>query len=157
MKTENKIAIAAVAGVAGFLIWKNWDKIKGMFTKDGEAKKDTTEKPTESGTSSSSELYKSNVMMLQQLLGVSIDGAAGKQTNGKLEYYFCDYLCEFNPEKAFTNGYPSLKKNGMGVVSPKNVIFYIKALQATSTPRQLLLKGLDVQNKLKEFKDKIGL
>jgi hypothetical protein len=157
MKTENKIAIAAAVGVAGFLIWKNWDKIKGMFKKEGEAKKDTTEKPTESGATNTSNLYKSNVMMLQQLLGVSIDGIAGKQTNGKLEYYFCDYLCEFDPEKAFTNGYPSLKKNGMGVVSPINIIFYIKALNTANTPRQLLLKGLNVEQQLKEFKRKLGL
>ena len=161
ISTYNKIVIAAVVGGAGYLIYSNWDKIKKMFDKKAEPKKDEATKQSSgsgaSTTGAADSTYKQSVMLLQELLGVAVDGSAGKQTNGQLEYYFCDFLCQFEPEKAFSNGYPFLKKNGQGVVSPSNVIFYIKALQTGNTPRQLLIKGVNVQQKLKEFKDSIGL
>lgn len=158
MKKQDKIIIAVAVGGAAYLIYNNWDKIKKMFDKKAEPKKDDAKTQTGSSTTTGAadSTYKQSVMLLQELLGVAVDGSAGKQTNGQLEYYFCDFLCQFEPEKAFTNGYPFLKKNGKGVVSPSNVIFYIRALQTGSTPRQSLLKGLNVQQKLKEFKDKIG-
>ena len=164
MKTENKIIIAVAVGGGAFLIWKNWDKISEMFKKKdaadgGEPKKDDTKTQTSTGggTTPIDSVYKSAVMRLQEILGVAVDGDAGKQTNGRLEWYFCDYLCEFNPDKAFNENYPSLRKNGKGKVSPTNVVFYIEALRSTSSPRQSLNKGLDAQAKLREFMAKYGL
>jgi hypothetical protein len=162
MKTENKIIIAVAVGGGAFLIWKNWDKISEMFkkkdaTNGGEPKKDDDVNKGGGSSAPVDSVYSSAVRRLQEILGVAVDGDAGKQTNGRLEWYFCDYLCEFNPDKAFNENYPSLRKNGKGKVSPSNVVFYIEALRSASSPRQSLNKGLDAQAKLKEFMAKYGL
>ena len=157
MKTENKILIAAAIGGAAFLIYSNFDKIKKMFSKDAEPKKDDSKKQTSTDnkntTQNQTSIYPQRVMILQELLGVAVDGQAGKQTNGKLEWYFCDIFCQFNSEKAFADGYPFLKKNGKGVVSPNNVEWYIAILKAKKTPRQNLNLYMDFE----KFKKDLGL
>lgn len=160
MKTENKILIAAAVGGIAFLVYSNWDKIKeklGMNKKDAEPKKDDAKKPSSNTasttTASSVSTYSQRVMKLQEILGVAVDGIAGKQTNGKLEWYFCDILCQFDADKAFTSGYPFLKKNGKGVVNANNVEWYITILSAKKTPRQKLNTYLDFER----FKKDLGL
>jgi hypothetical protein len=150
MEKKKKITIGVAVGVAalaGFLIYQNWDKIKEKLGlnkggDDKDAKKDTDNKQGGGGSSTgggtTQKSYKEKVMDLQSLLGVAIDGIAGKQTNGKLEYYFCDNVCSFNAEKSFNDGYPFLKKYGKGVVSESNVDWYVKMLNDKTTPRQNL-------------------
>jgi hypothetical protein len=162
MKTENKIIIAVAVGGGAFLIWKNWDKISEMFKKKdatdgGEPKKDDDVNKGGGSSAPVDSVYSSSVRRLQEILGVAVDGIAGEQTNGRLEYYFCDFLCEFNPQKALSEKYPFLRKYGKGVVSPTNVVFYIEALRTANSPRQLLIKGVDLQAKFNEFKSKYGL
>jgi hypothetical protein len=161
MKKEYKILIGLAFGGAAFLIYSNWDKIKeklGIDKKDAEPKKDDAKNQTGSGTNTNTSgggysYYQVRVMKLQELLGVAVDGVAGEQTNGKLEWYFCDYLCQFDAKKALASGYPSLKKNGKGVVSPSNVEFYITILSAKKSPRQTLNTYLDFE----KFKKDLGL
>jgi hypothetical protein len=150
MEKKKKITIGVAVGVAalaGFLIYQNWDKIKEKLGlnkggDDSDAKKDTDKNQSGGGSGTgggtTQKSYKEKVMDLQSILGVAIDGIAGKQTNGKLEYYFCDNVCSFNAEKSFNDGYPFLKKYGKGVVSESNVYWYVKMLNDKNTPRQNL-------------------
>ena len=142
MKKGVKIGIAIAAGVLGYFVVTNWDKIKDKLQGKGSGKDDivpdqgdaVSTTPTTNGGPSE---YEQKVSELQGLLGVSIDGKPGKQTNGQLEYMYDVALGALDAEKAFTAGYPNLKKWGYGIVSPSNVKNYIYAVKNAVTPRQL--------------------
>ena len=108
------------------------------------------------GTTPPTPAYSDKVKTLQGLLYADgeqcgVDGDAGKQTNGMLDYWFCDILCEYDKEKAYSNGYPNLKKLGKGKVSPANVDYYIGTMRLGASPRQRLLKYLENQQRAKEL------
>lgn len=149
MEKKKKITIGVAVGVAalaGFLIYQNWDKIKEKLGlnkggDDSDAKKDTDKNQSGGGSGTgggtTQKSYKEKVMDLQSILGVAIDGDAGKQTNGMLDYYWADFGMLFNADKSFADGYTQLKKNGKGVVSASNVDYYISTLNAKKSPRQV--------------------
>ena len=117
---------------------------------------DEKEEGGSGGTTPPSPTYSDKVKTLQALLYADgeqcgVDGDAGKQTNGMLDYWFCDILCEYDKEKAYSNGYPNLKKLGKGKVSPANVDYYIGTMRIGASPRQRLLKYLENQQKAKEM------
>ena len=147
ISTTTKVIIGAAVGGAAYLIYANWDKIKemlGMGEKDAEkVPEKTTEETKEQkgsggGTTTQVDPYKQKVEKLQGLLKIRIDGDAGKQTNGNLDYYWADYPKSLDVEKAKADGFPELKKNGKGVVSPSNIDYYINTFVAKKTPRMLL-------------------
>lgn len=134
---KNLITLAALGGV-GYLLYKKFYKKKSVKAEVIE------EAPTTSSTaqpSTTQNPYKDKVETLQALLKVGIDGNAGKQTNGALENLYSPTPMTFPAETAFQVGYPLLRKNGKGVVSPSNVDFYINALKNKTTPTQLYYKA----------------
>ena len=144
MKKEYKILIGVAVGGAAFLIYNNWDKIKeklGLNKGDLDAKKDTDNNQSGGGSGTgggtTQKSFKEKVMDLQSILGVAIDGDAGKQTNGMLDYYWADFGMVFNADKSLNDGYTQLKKNGKGVVNASNVDYYISTLNAKKSPRQI--------------------
>lgn len=145
MKTSYKVLIGAAVGGAAFLIYKNWDDIKTMFKKkDDTPTGDGGGSGSDSGSGTSSggkTEYQTKVEQLQGLLQVGIDGNAGKQTNGKLDYFWANFGKVFDAEKSYKDGYPELKANGKGVVSPSNIDYYISTLKANKSPRQLYWIG----------------
>ena len=142
MKDRDKIIIAVAVSGGAFLIWKNWDKISEMFkkkdaTEGGEPKKDDdVNKGGGTGDSTQVSSFKQKVMALQELLQVGVDGDAGEQTNGKLDYMWADYGKVFDAKKSNKDGYPELKARGKGVVSADNVDYYINTLKSNKSPRQ---------------------
>lgn len=147
ISTTTKLIIGAAVGGAAYLIYANWDKIKemlGMGEKDAEkVPEKTTEETKEqkgSGGTTTTQVdpYKQKVEKLQGLLKIRIDGDAGKQTNGNLDYYWADYQKPLDVEKAKADGFPELKARGKGVVSPSNIDYYIDTFVAKKTPRMLL-------------------
>jgi hypothetical protein len=94
MKNTKRLIAAAAIGGAGFLIYKNWDKISNMFKKKEEEKPEETGggSGTGSGGGTSGEKtytdYQKKVMKLQGIVGAGVDGAVGKNTNGAVKSYF---------------------------------------------------------------------
>ena len=134
---KNLITLAALGGV-GYFLYKKFYKKKSVTAAVIE------EAPMTSSTaqpSTTQDPYKDKVETLQALLKVGIDGRAGKQTNGALENLYSPTPMTFPAETAFQLGYPLLRKNGKGVVSPSNVDFYINALKDKTTPTQLYYKA----------------
>ncbi len=144
---EKKIIYAVAVGGIGYLIYKNFDKIKSLFKGGIVTTETTTEESgsatgnTTSNTTTQADPYKLKVEALQALLKVGIDGKAGKQTNGALENLYSPTPMTFPAETAFQANYPLLRKNGKGVVTPSNVEFYISALKNKTTPTQLFYKN----------------
>ena len=134
---KNLITLAALGGV-GYFLYKKFYKKKSVNAAVIE------EAPMTSSTaqpSTTQDPYKDKVETLQALLKVGIDGRARKQTNGALENLYSPTPMTFPAETAFQLGYPLLRKNGKGVVSPSNVDFYINALKNKTTPTQLYYKA----------------
>jgi hypothetical protein len=164
MKTINKVVL--IGSGAAALVALAMAVKKARDNKDAIVRTDT---PTEDGgevtptpTPVSKVSYSDKVKTLQSLLSADgeqcgVDGDAGKQTNGMLDYWFCDYLCQYDKEKAYNAGYPNLNKLGKGKVSPSNVDFYIAAMQKGTSPRKKLLVYLDRQQKAKEQFAKLGI
>jgi len=164
---EKKIIYAVAVGGIGYLIYKNFDKIKSLISpreaNTGGALEEATSSSTTtnpntntSKTTTQANPYKQKVELLQELLKVGVDGSAGKQTNGALENLYSPTPMTFPAEVAFKANYPLLRKNGKGVVSPNNVDFYINALQTKTTPTQLFYKNSgsfvqDMKGKLPKF------
>lgn len=145
-KDNTKYALLALLlGVGGYFVYK---KIKDGG--DGDKKeKDVTEedvvlaveqaKQTASGKTFSP--YEIQVMQLQAWLQIAIDGVAGKQTLGKLDYYWAKYGKVLDFEKAKAENYPELRANGYGLLSPDNINKYIANLNAGTSPRQTYWKS----------------
>jgi hypothetical protein len=169
---EKKIIYAVAIGGIGYLIYKNFDKIKSLIkggggSETGSAEEQSTSATTPpttttksntntSNTTTQANPYKQKVETLQALLKVGIDGGAGKQTNGALENLYSPTPMTFPAEVAFQANYPLLRKNGKGVVTANNVDFYINALQTKTTPTQLYYKNQgsfvkDMKGKLPKF------
>lgn len=173
---EKKIIYAVAIGGIGYLIYKNFDKIKSLISpreSGGASNTESAEEQTNSATTpptttttktntnttkptTQSNPFKQKVEMLQELLKVGVDGGAGKQTNGALENLYSPTPMTFPAEVAFQANYPLLRKNGKGVVTANNVDFYINALQTKTTPTQLYYKNQgsfvkDMKNKLPKF------
>lgn len=130
MKNQNKIIIAAAIGGAGFLVYKNWDKISKLF-----GKKDETETPPPPPVSNEiikekpkekvySE-YEQKVMKLQSNIGAGIDGNAGKSENSQTNKLTKEF---------FPNTYAKL-----GRVTPSNIDAYV----ALGTKREVVDKTPD--------------
>lgn len=146
MKNKTKIAIAAGVGLAGFLIYSNWDKIlSALKGKDDETGTGASESAsTEPGKNGEPSEYDSLVRKLQAFLGVGVDGKPGQQTNWKLDGYFYDGVnvqTYDTAQQAAAAGYGNLKRNGKGVVSPDNVKWYIDTLEARKAPSQIRWKA----------------
>lgn len=146
MNNKTKIAIAAGVGLAGFLIYSNWDKIlSALKGKDDETGTGAGESAsTEPGKNGEPSEYDSLVRKLQAFLGVGVDGKPGKQTNWKLDGYFYDGVnvkTYATAQEAAAAGYGNLKRNGKGVVSPDNVKWYIDTLEARKAPSQIRWKA----------------
>lgn len=92
MKNTTRLIAAAAIGGAGYLIYKNWDKISKAFKKKEEKPEETGGSGTGSGGSTGGEKtytdYQKKVMKLQGIVGAGIDGAVGKNTNGAVKAYF---------------------------------------------------------------------
>lgn len=129
MKNQNKIIIAAAIGGAGFLIYKNWDKISKLFGKKEETETPPApasneiikEKPKEKVYSA----YEEKVMKLQSNIGAAIDGNAGKSENSQTNRLTKEF---------FPNTYAKL-----GMVSPSNIDAYV----ALGTKREIVDKTPD--------------
>ena len=134
---KNLITLAALGGI-GYLLYKKFYKKKSV-------KEEVIEEPPMTSStaqpSTTQDPYKDKVEALQALLKVGIDGKPKKQTNGALENLYSPTPMTFPAETAFQLGYPLLRKNGKGVVSPSNVDFYINALKDKTTPTQLYYKA----------------
>lgn len=123
MKNQNKIIIAAAIGGAGFLIYKNWDKISKLFGKKEETETPPPvsneiikEKPKEKVYSA----YEEKVMKLQSNIGAAIDGNAGKSEGSQTNRLTKEF---------FPNTYARL-----GAVSPSNIDAYV----ALGTKREIV-------------------
>jgi hypothetical protein len=133
---KNLITLLAAGGI-GYFLYKKFYKKKSVDAAIEESNvNSSTAQP-----STTQDPYKDKVETLQALLKVGIDGKAGKQTNGALENLYSPVPMTFPAEIAFQTGYPLLRKNGKGVVSPSNVDFYINALKNKTTPTQLYYKA----------------
>jgi hypothetical protein len=93
MKNTKRLIAAAAIGGAGYLIYKNWDKISNMFKKKEEKPEQTGGgSGTGSGSGTGGEKtytdYQKKVMKLQGIVGAGVDGAVGKNTNGAVKSYF---------------------------------------------------------------------
>jgi hypothetical protein len=93
MKNTKRLIAAAAIGGAGYLIYKNWDKISNIFKKKDASLDDkkgtgseTKDTPTDTGKTYSA--YQLKVMKLQGIVGAGVDGAVGKNTNGAVKAYF---------------------------------------------------------------------
>ena len=166
MKTATKRIILVISGLAATTAFAMAVKRRKTDQSEIEPKEQPKEEKKEDGgaggTTPLAKTYSEKIMKLQSLLYAgseqcTVDGQAGKQTNGMLDYWFCDYLCEYDKEKAFTAGYPNLKKLGKGKVSPSNVDYYIAVMQKGTSPRKKLLVYLDRQQKAKEQFAKLGI
>jgi hypothetical protein len=156
MNNTTKILIAGGAGLGAFFLYKFIKKKMDEKNAKGEKSKELDEKLKEveekkddgildakkssapqSKPKQEPSAYEKKVMMLQELLKVGVDGSAGKQTLGQLEYMWADYGLPLNPEQSAKDGYPNLKKNGKGVLSASNIDYYIDTLKASKSPRSL--------------------
>jgi hypothetical protein len=143
MKKGVKIGIAIGAGVLGYLLVTNWDKIMAKLKGDANPKSpdgtnaNSDSSSTEPGENGGPSEYEQKVEELQGILGVAIDGIPGKQTNGKLEELYSVSGESYNPEKAFASNYPNLNKWGKGVIIPANVKWYIEQVKNKWTPKDL--------------------
>lgn len=168
MKTINKVVLI-VSGLAATTALAMAVK-KARDKKAAESETETDEEtggggtptPTPTPTPVTKMSYSDKVKTLQRLLYADgeqcgVDGDAGKQTNGMLDYWFCDYLCEYDKDKAYAAGYPNLKKLGKGKVSPSNVDFYISAMQKGTSPRKKVLVAVEKNEKAKTFYQKLGI
>lgn len=145
---KNIINIAILGG-AGFVIYKNWDKIKKAL-KIGDKTGDQSsldEKVADNapatGTTNipQNDSYKKKVSDLQTLLKIGVDGAVGKQTNGALENLYSSPPLTISSEVSYKANYPYLRKNGKGAVNSSNIDYYIAALTNKTTPNDLYYKN----------------
>ena len=168
MKNVTKRVILVISGLAATTALAMAVKKRKAEQSDIEPKEQPKEETTEKGGGSGggstpmAKTYSEKVMTLQSLLYAGaercdVDGNAGKQTNGMLDYWFCDFLCEYDKDKAFAAGYPNLIKAGKGKISPSNVDYYIAVMQKGTSPRKKLLVYLDRQQKAKEQFAKLGI
>jgi hypothetical protein len=163
MNNTTKILIAGGAGVGAFFLYKFIKKqIDEKNAAELEAEKAAAEakaieeqkkkaEELEKGKTNTSKTrtysaYEKRVMVLQELLKVAVDGDAGQQTNGTLDYWWVsDTSKDSNSMTDVGNrrlsGYKNLKANGKGVVSALNIEYYISTLQANNSPRQLVNKA----------------
>lgn len=148
MNEKNLINLAILGG-AGFLIYKNWDKIKtALKIGNGAGDKASSDEvvgakapATGSTTIPQTDPYKIKVMELQGLLKVGTDGVAGKQTNGALENLYSSPPLTIAAETSFSANYPYLRKNGRGAVSKSNIDYYIDAVKNKLTPNDIYYKN----------------
>jgi hypothetical protein len=116
MKNQNKIIIAAAVGGAGYLIYKNWDKISNLFKKKEEVKPVETKEVVVKDKEKTYTEYQKKVMKLQSNVGASIDGDAGSQTNKLTQAFFPNTFAK------------------LGIVSPANIDAYL----ALGTKREIV-------------------
>jgi hypothetical protein len=148
---EKKIINLAILGGVGYLVYSNWSKIKKTLgiapsLGDSTATEQVADKASATGTTTIPQMdaYGKKVAQLQTLLGssVSVDGKAGKQTNGELEnLYVTPKPLQIPYETSFSVNYPYLRANGKGKVSSSNIDFYISAVKNKTTPVQLYYKN----------------
>lgn len=146
---EKKIINLAILGGVGYLIYSNWSKIKktlGIAPSLGgsSATEQVSDKAPATGTTTIPQMdaYGKKVSELQSLLGASVDGKAGKQTNGELEnLYVTPKPFTIPYETSYSANYPYLRANGKGKVSSTNIDFYIAAVKNKTTPVQLYYKN----------------
>lgn len=156
MNNTTKLIIAGGAGLGAFILYKvikksidekkESEKKRIEEEKQKAAEAEVAKKASEELTKSKEPFsktaiktytpYQKRIMVLQELLGVRIDGDAGTQTNGKLDYYYGTEGGNISNEKRKEQGYLNLLKNGKGVVSGSNIEFYINELKIANTPRQ---------------------
>jgi hypothetical protein len=145
-KDNSKYAVLALLlGVGGYFIYK---KIKdggdGNKPDDAPTEEDVVlavEQAKQAASGQTFSPYQIQVMQLQAWLNIGIDGNAGKQTLGKLDYYWANYGKVLDFDKAKADNYPELRKNGFGLLSPSNISQYIAKLNAGTSPRQTYWKG----------------
>jgi hypothetical protein len=137
--------LALLLGVGGYFIYK---KIKdgGDANKPDDAPTEedvvlAVEQAKQAASGQTFSPYQIQIMQLQAWLNIGIDGVAGKQTLGKLDYYWADYGKGLDFERAKADNYPELRKNGFGLLSPNNISQYIAKLNAGTSPRQTYWKG----------------
>lgn len=139
---DKRILYAVAAGGVGYLVYsliKKKSADKGSDdTQDVDVIQENTSPNKDSGIANA---YTNKVMALQSLLKVGVDGSAGKQTNGALENLFSSPPLTIDANTSFSAGYPYLKKNGKGVVTPSNVDYYIDAVKNKTTPTDLYYKS----------------
>jgi uncharacterized surface anchored protein len=117
MKNTKRLITAAAIGGAGYLIYKNWDKISNMFKKKEEEKPEETGggSGTGSGGGTSGEKtytdYEKKVMKLQGIVGAGIDGNAGRTENSNTNK---------SVKAFFPNSYAKL-----GIVTTANIDAYL--------------------------------
>lgn len=145
MKTQIKGLLIAAGAAGAFLVYKNWDKIMEKLQGDKGNKGGGSEGGNDTSSASKPESgkqvepYAQKVEALQGLLKVAIDGKAGNQTNGTLDFYYDPKRANDQSSHiavAVKSGFANLKQHGRGVVSPDNVDFYIEQLRTAQTPRQ---------------------
>jgi hypothetical protein len=116
MKNTKRLIAAAAIGGAGYLIYKNWDKISNMFKKKEEKPEETGGgSGTGSGGGTSGEKtytdYEKKVMKLQGIVGAGIDGNAGRTENSNTNK---------SVKAFFPNSYAKL-----GIVTSANIDAYL--------------------------------
>lgn len=145
-KDNTKYALLALLlGVGGYFVYKkikdgsDGDKKENDVTEEDVVLQVEQAKQAASGRTYSP--YEIQVMQLQAWLQISIDGVAGKQTLGKLDYYWSKDGKVLDFEKAKAENYPELRANGYGLLSPDNINKYIANLNAGTSPRQMYWKS----------------
>lgn len=123
MKLENVLIIGG-AGYLAYTLFSSLSKKKGGENNDGVAPIPTVKMDT----------YEDKVKAIQTALNLSVDGIAGKKTNGTLEMLWSKPYKVIDFETSFKAGYPNLKKNGKGVLSADNVDYYVDALRNKTYP-----------------------
>ena len=145
-KDNTKYALLALLfGVGGYFVYKKIKGNKGGDTPEGQATEEDVilqvEQAKQANSGKTFSPYEIQVMQLQAWLQIGIDGIAGKQTLGKLDYYWADYPKTLDYDKAKADNYPELRKNGYGLLSPTNISQYIANLNAGTSPRQKYWKS----------------
>lgn len=144
---NDKYAILALLlGVGGYVVYKQYEKNKDKGQGDATPPKEedivlAVEQAKQRQSTQSFTPYQIQVMTLQALLQISIDGNAGKVTLANLDYYFANYNKTLDIEKAKAENYPELRTRGYGLLSSDNISQYISNLMAGTTPRQNFFRG----------------
>lgn len=134
----NKKVVTVVVSAVGLYSLYKYGTQKGWFSAPSLNPNDTsggTTPPTSGGTNTSG-VNNPNIRALQDFLHIQVDGVAGKQTNAWIEYYWSAFDNPYNAEAMFNAGYPNAFKNGKGVVTENNAIYYLDTLRLASSPRQ---------------------
>lgn len=117
--------------------------------KDEGTSSDSSEQPSKAIIPVTARTYKEKVGEIQGLLGASIDGKVGKQTNGMLENLYTTPPMSVNFGTSFKQGYPFLTKYGKGAISPSNIDFYINALRNKTYPNAKFYASSDATRESK--------